>query len=41
MMTLVLLVTVATGTWADSDYLYLEISGTSATMKYGDKGSNP
>jgi len=38
---LALLMTAATGAWAE-DYLYLEVDGTSATVKYGaDKGSNP
>ena len=37
--TLALLLMAVSGAWADN--LYLEISGTTATMKYGDKGSNP
>lgn len=32
---LVLLMTVATNTWAESYRLYLDVSGTSATLKYG------
>ena len=28
--------TAVTGAWADQQYLYLEVSGTSATMKYGE-----
>ena len=38
--TLALLLITVSGAWAE-DYLYLEIDGTSATLKYGDKGSNP
>ena len=41
MMTLALLVTAATGAWADKDYLYLVVDGTSATIKYGTPGDNP
>jgi len=38
---LVLLLTAATGAWAE-DFLYLVVDGTSATMMYGaDKGDNP
>ena len=38
----VLLMTAVTSAWADSnDRLYLEVSGTSATLKYGDPGDNP
>ena len=33
---LLLLMTAVTGAWADQQYLYLEVSGTSATMKYGE-----
>ena len=32
---LILLMTVATNTWAESYRLYLDVSGTSATLKYG------
>ena len=35
-----LLITAATGAWAD-DYFYLVVDGTTATLKYGDKGENP
>lgn len=38
-MTLALLVTAATGAWADD--LYVEINGTSATLKWGDAGTYP
>jgi len=40
---LVLLITAATGAWAlpAQNYLYFEVDGTSVTVKYGDKGSNP
>lgn len=37
---LVLLMTAATGAWAQ-DYLFLEIDGTNATLKYGTPGENP
>ena len=39
-LTLVALFAMTTGAWAD-DYLYLEVDGTSATVKYGDKGTKP
>ena len=40
-LTLVALLAVTTGAWAD-DFLYLVVDGTSATMMYGaDKGDNP
>ena len=38
-LTLVALLAVTTGAWADD--LYLVVNGTSATVMYGDKGSNP
>lgn len=37
---LALLCLTGTSAWAD-DYLYLEVDGTSATVKYGDKGTKP
>ncbi len=36
---LVLLMTAVSGAWADD--FYLVVDGTSATVMYGDKGSNP
>lgn len=36
---LMLLITAASGAWADN--LYLEVNGTSATLMYGAEGSNP
>ena len=41
---LVLIMTAATGAWAQTNYLYLEVDpsdNTSATLMYGDQGSNP
>ena len=40
---LALLCLTATGAWAlpAQNYLYLEVDGTSATVKYGDKGTKP
>ena len=40
LLTLVALLAVTTGAWAD-DYFYLVVDGTTATLKYGDKGENP
>lgn len=38
-MLVLLVITAATGAWADNPYL--EVDGTSATLKYGTAGSNP
>ena len=40
-LSLLVLLTIATGVWAQTKYLYLVVSGTSATLMYGNKGSNP